>query len=197
MNRSLPPYPTGDLREWATQLVDYLQSRERVEEENIARPVALSHKLDAQISRALQDGVVMFDPQLGKLVYSQGGQWVPVANDLPVFDYAAVQPQSVTADYVPISVSPPIGLIPIGVYQVSIVLKVLGTGGNAFFQLAVFEGGNIMIEGEETSVSNGELAYIPVDFFIDRDFDTPVSLQIRGNAVDVQSGTLSIVRIGQ
>jgi len=197
MTRRLPPYPSGDLRAWATQLVDYLQATTRVEEENTTRPVALSHKISVTDDRALQDGVMMFDPQLGKLVYSQGGQWVPVATDLPTFDYSIVQPQSVTTDYAAISVSPPLGLVPTGVYQVSVVLKVLGTGGNAFFQLAVFEGGDIVAEGAETSVGNGELAYVPVNFFVDRDLDTPVTLQIRGNSVDVQSGTLSLVRIGQ
>jgi hypothetical protein len=75
MSGALPPYPTGDLRLWATQLVEYILDKERSTSGiNNARPVFLQHMTGDE--RALEDGILMFDPVLNKPVVSLGGAWV-------------------------------------------------------------------------------------------------------------------------
>ena len=70
----LPPYPTGDLKAWATQLTEYLLDQQRTEQgATQAAPVALQHKIGDE--RAIQDGVLMFDPALNKVVVSINGVW--------------------------------------------------------------------------------------------------------------------------
>lgn len=77
MSQKAPaPYPIGDLREWAIKLITYL-NEEPIQEEVTARPMFLTHKRAGD--KAVQAGVMLYDPQLGSPVYADGSQW----NGLP------------------------------------------------------------------------------------------------------------------
>lgn len=75
--RELPPYPRDDWRAWAMQMVEYLQNQDIESFEVSPQSVLFAHKLADE--RAVTDGVVMYDPALGKLVVSIGGVWEVVA----------------------------------------------------------------------------------------------------------------------
>lgn len=76
--RRPPAAPTAvsGLLRWAEQLIKYLSSesdRSRVD----PRPVVLMHKDD--ISKAVTDGTLMYDPMAQRVVVAIDGQWVPLA----------------------------------------------------------------------------------------------------------------------
>ena len=73
MKRRLPPYPSGNLQQWALALVDYLQRVDGVDAEILPEPILLQHLTGDE--KALQDGLVMFEPTLKVPVYSAGGVW--------------------------------------------------------------------------------------------------------------------------
>lgn len=75
--RGLPPYPLGgDWQTWARQLVEYLNNQARSEEFVAPRVVSLLHQIPpVDQYRALEDGLLMYDPSLGVPVYSKNGQW--------------------------------------------------------------------------------------------------------------------------
>jgi len=73
VTKSLPPYPHSDLQAWARQLVEYLSSKERVEQEQPPAAVQLLHQKGED--KALFDGVVMYAPDRGFPVYSLNGEW--------------------------------------------------------------------------------------------------------------------------
>jgi hypothetical protein len=73
---ALPPFPSGgNWREWARQLVEYLQNRDLSQAETLPQPVFLQHQILPDMSRAFQDGILMYDPALQSPVYSHNGQW--------------------------------------------------------------------------------------------------------------------------
>lgn len=80
--KPLPPYPGGDLREWARQVVDYLLSRERIEQETLPQVVLLPHKKGGE--KALTDGLLMYDPVAGEPVFTKNGQWCRMSDGTPV-----------------------------------------------------------------------------------------------------------------
>lgn len=83
MSRTLPPYPSGNnWFIWATQLVDFLMARERIEQESLPQVLQLPHKKGGE--KALADGLLMYDPVAGEPVYTKNGQWVRTSNGTPV-----------------------------------------------------------------------------------------------------------------
>ena len=61
--RALPPYPGGGTwSDWALRLVEYLQDRDRVTKENLPQQVFLEHQTNVSDFRAVEDGIVMYDP---------------------------------------------------------------------------------------------------------------------------------------
>ncbi len=79
---NLPPYPSGNWFDWASQLVEWLISRETIEQETTPLPVQLPHKLTNE--KALTDGLIMYDPNNNAVIYSRGGQWRKVSDDTVV-----------------------------------------------------------------------------------------------------------------
>ena len=78
--RGLPPYPmTGDWKAWAIQLVEFLSVQGRSEEFMAPRAVPLMHQLPNEVYRAVDAGVLMFDPLTGQPVVSVGGVWVQLS----------------------------------------------------------------------------------------------------------------------
>lgn len=71
----LPPYPTGNLREWAVQIVDYL-ANQGAETEEVEPPVIISlrHAIEGN-EKAVTDGIVMYDPAIGLPIFSKNGSW--------------------------------------------------------------------------------------------------------------------------
>jgi len=67
----------GDLSGWANAVVGYLRTLEAEIDTPGPKIVQLEFK-DANASAAV-DGLLMFDPVLGKPVYSHGGAWHPTA----------------------------------------------------------------------------------------------------------------------
>lgn len=75
-SRTNPPYPSGNLNEWAVRLYEYLI--EQANADNSApdpSPVALEHQLGSPAPKAIVDGVLMYDPAQNAVVVSIGGQW--------------------------------------------------------------------------------------------------------------------------
>lgn len=76
--QQLPPNPAmfRDIQTWAAQFYEWTMAGTRVNEENDPLPVLLPHKIGGVIEeRAAVDGVVMYDPTLGKPVISIAGVW--------------------------------------------------------------------------------------------------------------------------
>lgn len=67
-----PPYPSGDLYQWALDIVAYIE-RSSGNDELSAAPVFLQHRVGDE--KAVTDGIMMFDPALGEPVYSHNGVW--------------------------------------------------------------------------------------------------------------------------
>jgi hypothetical protein len=68
----IPPF-SGQLRTWADKIVGYLRTLESEIDTPGPKVVQLEHKQPT--ASAAVDGLLMFDPVLGKVVYSQGGSW--------------------------------------------------------------------------------------------------------------------------
>lgn len=77
-----PPYPSADLKKWSLELVEYLI---RVQETDAVRPMAvqLEHRLNNpnRLEKAVQDGLVMYDPAIGLPVFSKNGAWYDFAGN--------------------------------------------------------------------------------------------------------------------
>jgi hypothetical protein len=66
------PIPIGNLRVWAQEVVEYFDvigEQAEIEHEIIK----LTHKDGTE--RAVEDGLLMWDPQLGEPVYTKSGVW--------------------------------------------------------------------------------------------------------------------------
>jgi hypothetical protein len=80
--RSIPPYPGGDWRSWALQLVEYLRRDTPRQEEVLPRVIQLGFQIGGE--RASTDGLVMYSPTEGVPVYSKNGQWLRFDTNAPV-----------------------------------------------------------------------------------------------------------------
>jgi hypothetical protein len=75
-----PPSSYADWKQWATQLTLYLAKSSDIKEPTNPQPIQLAHKLAATASnlgleRATTDGLMLYDPALGRVVISVGGVW--------------------------------------------------------------------------------------------------------------------------
>lgn len=193
------PYPTGDLRTWAEALVGFLQNRDDVETETVPKPVSLTHKID-DTARAVTDGVLMYDPSLGKALVSISGAWVPIALDIAVTQRAVMNSLVLQDTYAPVtysSIDPPTAMLPYGTYQVILDVRLTGTGGGGTYQFKFTQGGIDLREGLEYFIGNGETTRETLTFFINDESDDPVVLEARGNNCTLNDGVLSQLRIGQ
>lgn len=78
MNRKLPPYPpSGDLHQWARQIVEFLSSKSSPNEVTTPTTVALQHKIGS--AKAVVNGTLMYDPSLKRVVVAVNGAWYPLA----------------------------------------------------------------------------------------------------------------------
>ena len=195
MSRQLPPYPSGALRQSATEIVEYLQNRDGVESEAIPTPVALSHRIGDE--RALQDGLMLYNPTINKQEVVISNEWVPIATDNAVTFTSIILTLVLTDTYqsVPIANAPPI--LEAGTYQVTINVKVTGTGGAAFFQLRMSRSGGGSFEGVENEIGNGETAYVPVSLTVSVDVPGSLTLEARGSAATISGNEITVTRIGQ
>ena len=73
-----PPYPQDDWKNWALQMVEFLQDRSPRKGEVIPRVLSLQHQVGTELERAVGDGILMFDPVVGHPVVSIGGIWAPL-----------------------------------------------------------------------------------------------------------------------
>ena len=194
MSRQLPPYPSGDLRQWATQLVEYLQNRDGVESEVIPAPVALSHRIGQE--RALQDGVLMYNPELGKAELTVNGEWLPIAHDTAVAFTSQINGLVLTDPYQPLVFQSPLPPLPSGTYSVSVQLRVTGTGGSSFFQARITDGGTPAAESVENSLDPGKVVYVPISF-IASTAGGDLALEARGDDATIETGVVTLTRIGQ
>ena len=76
---TVPPSPHGgDLKTWAGRLTEYLIRS--INAPTPAAPVRLAHRTGTE--KALEDGIMLFDPTVGLPVVSSGGQWVDCAGNV-------------------------------------------------------------------------------------------------------------------
>ena len=80
MTRRTAPSPqaASDWREWAYDMVEYIQSRGTL----VPQTVQLEHQLPAEIARATHDGLVMWEPTDERPLVSVDGQWVKLVTEL-------------------------------------------------------------------------------------------------------------------
>jgi len=71
-----PPFPQGDIKEWARQLHTYLVSESQIKSRIEPTSILLAHKVG--VESAAVDGIIMFDPTTQEIVVSSGGAWVPL-----------------------------------------------------------------------------------------------------------------------
>jgi len=190
-----PPSPTGnDWQSWARQLNEYLVRQ--TDSEIVPEPVLLEHKATRE-AKASTDGVLMYNPQLGKAEIAVSNEWVPIATDNAVTFTSLILTLVLTDTYqnVPIANVPPI--LEAGTYQIIINVKATGTGGGAFFQLRMSRSGGGSFEGTENEIGNGETAYVPVALTISSDSPGSLTLEARGNAATISGNEITVTRIGQ
>ena len=72
------PFPAASYtwHEWGRRLVSALMLNER-------EPLRPAHKLPGDSHSATEDGVIMYDPAIGELVYSKEGVWYSVRTNTP------------------------------------------------------------------------------------------------------------------
>jgi hypothetical protein len=78
VSQRTPPFPDKDLAEWARQLYNYLAGESLIKSRIEPTSILLAHKVDTVSERAAVDGLMLFDPALGKVVVSVGGVFVPI-----------------------------------------------------------------------------------------------------------------------
>ena len=76
--KSYPAPSTGiQWQEWAERLVNILNRRDR-------EPLRPSFKMPDDRASATEDGIVMYDPAIGELVFSKNGAWHRIRTNTPV-----------------------------------------------------------------------------------------------------------------
>jgi hypothetical protein len=60
------------------EMHEYLQQSSPISRRQDPRPILLAHQVAGVMARASTDGIVMYDPDLGNIVYSKAGLWVPL-----------------------------------------------------------------------------------------------------------------------
>jgi hypothetical protein len=84
---SLPPNPTSysNVNAWASQFYEFYISQTQIGAVNNPQPVLLAHQTTGQLDRAATSGMLMYDPILKNVVYSDGGIWRPIGMDFAAF----------------------------------------------------------------------------------------------------------------
>lgn len=82
--KNIPPPPTDHrgLLSWARRLYNALTSPD-AEFNARAQSVSLRHQVSSELSRAVEDGIIEFDPVQQTIVVSVNGAWVPVTLGTP------------------------------------------------------------------------------------------------------------------
>jgi hypothetical protein len=75
-----PPQSFSDWKAWAVALGNYLAKSSSINEPTNPQPIQLAHRLNTAagnlgLERATTDGLLMYDPALGRVVVSVGGIW--------------------------------------------------------------------------------------------------------------------------
>lgn len=85
MSKNLIPNPKQyrSLNEWAMAVHRMSAAPVRINVDNDPLPVLLPHRTGAKDERATTDGILLYDPDLGQMVMSKAGLWVPIALDTP------------------------------------------------------------------------------------------------------------------
>lgn len=81
MSNALPPNPSQfrDTQQWAQQLYQFMVAESRIKVDNDPVPILLPHQTDGVMERAGQAGVLMYDPVLKAVVYSEDDVWYPLS----------------------------------------------------------------------------------------------------------------------
>lgn len=83
-----PPLPGryATWQEWATNYVAFNAGGTQIKQPNDPVPILLAHQLGSVGNiggeRAITDGMLMFDPVAGKIVYSISGEWKTLTTDV-------------------------------------------------------------------------------------------------------------------
>lgn len=77
----LPPNPRQyqSLHGWASSLFEFMSSQAAVTSRPEPTAVQLAHRTEGGLERAATDGILLYDPRINSVVYSVGGQWVPIS----------------------------------------------------------------------------------------------------------------------
>lgn len=75
-----PPNPAQfrNMQEWALQFYQYTLSQSPIRGVTSPSPVMLARKLNDEMPRAVEDGVLLYDPVYKTAVMSQDGVWLPI-----------------------------------------------------------------------------------------------------------------------
>lgn len=69
-----PPLFQGDLKDWSRKLAEYLLRLQSEANGIELKAIPLRHRITDQ-DKAIQDGVLLFEPGFERVVFSQNGQW--------------------------------------------------------------------------------------------------------------------------
>lgn len=80
MLRTVPQFNGHNLNQWAKEVSEYLRASEQVKNFVDPTPVLLPHQVSGQSVKAVQSGVLMYDPIEGNPVFSDNGVWRNLAS---------------------------------------------------------------------------------------------------------------------
>lgn len=72
---NVPPVFRGDVQSWATQLVEYLRNQNEAQRYRAPQPVLLSHLVGEDGAKAAVDGMLMYEPVIGRVSFARAGGW--------------------------------------------------------------------------------------------------------------------------
>lgn len=188
---NLPPYPAGDIKEWARQVTAYLQERESGQQEVLPAPVLLETWDDR--AKAFTNGIFMFHPTLKMPVISIDGEWVPVAvGDVYRYTYGL---RIATASYAAVP-GTPVGVdIVVGTYRMDVSATLLGSSVTASGRVRVVQDGTTLYESALIGLDSPSLVTLAAEVAFSVTTAGPVTLDLLGEDCTLQSATLLLTRI--
>jgi hypothetical protein len=196
MSSAFPPNPqfAKDWKEWANQMVEYIQDRGQV----VPQAVLLQHQTDSDISKATTDGILMYDPVSQQPVYARNGAWEPMVtesafSDPAIYGGADLDVMVLSLTWTPVPLLnediPPEA----GVYQIIIGVTLTGTNNNAIAQFRwVWDGGSAV--GDVIAVGNRAEVFVSTTSFVNRGVN--LVLEATGVNATILSGDIAITHIG-
>lgn len=195
--RSTPPFPGGDLRVWARQMVEYLTNRDQSRAEVTPQTILLESQRPPELPRPTTDGLMMYDPTRGRVVYAAGGAWVPMAPAEAVYGKVAYADEPAAAAWTPLTVteSEATPIVP-GVYSVTFNCIATGVNSNSWIQIRVVADGTPIMTSAEVTVGNRADLPISVAFMLTYSGVEDFNMEFRSDSASIANPSSNTFKIG-